>query len=144
MKYKIERSALIDVSAEQMFALVNDVESYPNFMDGCVSARILRQADDWMEAELVLGKAGIQQRFATRNTLVAPEQITITLLDGPFKSMQGQWRFTALAPEACKIHFLLEFEMQNRLLGMAAGKLFESVSGKQVEVFCQRARQLYR
>jgi ribosome-associated toxin RatA of RatAB toxin-antitoxin module len=144
LKFKIERSALIHFSAQQMFDLVNDVEAYPSYMDGCVSARILRCGEDWMEAELVLGKAGIQQAFTTRNSLQAPEQILITLVDGPFKFMQGLWQFKPLAEDACKINFVLEFEMQNRLLGMAAGKLFESVAGKQVDVFCQRANEIYR
>lgn len=144
MKFKIERSALIQFSAQQMFDLVNDVEAYPSYMDGCVSAQILKTGENWMEAELVLGKAGIQQRFTTRNSLTPPEQIVITLVDGPFTFMQGLWQFKALADDACKINFVLEFEMQNRLLGMAAGKLFESVAGKQVDVFCQRAREIYR
>lgn len=143
MKHTVQRSALVNYSAQQMFDLVNDIEAYPSYMDGCVSSRILGQDEDWVEAELVLGKAGIQQAFVTRNVLNSPHTISMQLVDGPFKSLNGLWTFTALAADACKVSFSLDFEMQNRLLGMAAGKLFESVSSKQVDSLVQRAKVVY-
>ena len=144
MAHRVERSALVNYSAQQMFDVVNDIERYPEFMDGCAGAKILARGDDWLEARLELSKAGVSQSFVTRNQLRPPQSMSLELVDGPFKYLRGIWRFQELAENACKVSFELEFELQNRLLGLAVGKLFEVVSGKQVDALCARAKQLYR
>jgi ribosome-associated toxin RatA of RatAB toxin-antitoxin module len=144
LSHSVNRSALVNFSAQQMFDLVNDIEAYPQFMDGCVGAKILKREGDWLEARLELSKAGVSQSFITRNHLQAPTSMSMTLVDGPFKHLQGCWRFSPLADNACKVSFELEFELQNKLLGMAIGKLFESVASKQVDALCERARQIYQ
>ena len=144
MAHKIERSALVNYSAQQMFDLVNDIEAYPQYMDGCVGAKVLARGDDWLEARLDLRKAGVSQSFVTRNQLRAPESMSLTLVDGPFSKLAGEWRFKALNESACKVSFSLEFELKSRLLGMAVGKLFETVTAKQVDALCARAQQIYR
>jgi ribosome-associated toxin RatA of RatAB toxin-antitoxin module len=143
LSHTVKRSALVAFSAQQMFDLVNDIEAYPQYMDGCSGARILKREGDWLEAELELSKAGITQRFITRNHLQAPTRMSMALLDGPFKRLEGCWLFTPLSDAACKVSFELEFELQNRLLGMAMGKMFEHAASKQVECLCARARQVY-
>nr|WP_324259816.1 type II toxin-antitoxin system RatA family toxin [Cellvibrio fontiphilus] len=144
MVYKVERSALVNYSAQQMFDLINDIEAYPQFMEGCVGAKILARGDDWLEARLELSKAGVNQSFVTRNQLQPPLCMTMTLVDGPFKFLTGAWRFQPLGDTACKVSLGLEFELSNRLLGLAVGKLFEAVSNKQVDSLCARAKQVYR
>ena len=144
MSHKVNRSALVNYSAQQMFDLVNDIEAYPQYMDGCVGAQVLKREGDWLEARLDLSKAGATQSFITRNQLQAPTLMSMELVDGPFKYLHGCWRFTELNATACKVSFDLEFELQNRLLGMAVGTLFESVASKQVDALCARARQIYR
>lgn len=144
MAHRVERSALVNYSAAQMFDLINDIEAYPQFMDGCVGAKILARGDDWLEARLELSKAGVSQSFVTRNQLQPPHSMSMNLVDGPFKYLRGVWRFTPLGEQACKVTFELEFELQNRLLGMAVGKLFEVVSNKQVDALCARAKQVYK
>lgn len=143
MAYKVERSALVNYSAQQMFDLVNDIEAYPQYMEGCVAAKIIARGEDWLEARLELQKAGVRQSFVTRNQLHAPTQMTMNLVDGPFAYLRGQWRFQPLSDSACKVSFELEFEMTNRLLGMAVGKLFESIGSKQVDALCARARVIH-
>lgn len=127
-----------------MFDLVNDIEAYPQYMDGCVGAKILARGDDWLEARLELSKAGVTQSFITRNQLQAPYKMSMALVDGPFNYLRGLWQFTPLNEQACKVNFVLEFEMKNRLLGMAVGKLFEAVGTKQVDALCNRAKHIYR
>lgn len=144
MTHSVSRSALVNFSAQQMFDLINDIEAYPEYMDGCVGAKILKREGDWLEARLDLRKAGVGQSFVTRNHLQPPEKMTMSLLNGPFKSLQGCWSLTPLGEQACKVNFELEFELSNKLLGMAVGKLFESVATKQVDALCERARQVYR
>ncbi|GGY81985.1 ubiquinone-binding protein [Cellvibrio zantedeschiae] len=143
MSHIVNRSALVSYSAQQMFDLVNDIEAYPQYMDGCVGAKILKREGDWLEARLDLSRAGVHQSFITRNHLQSPVSMSMTLVDGPFKYLQGGWKFTALAENACKVCFELEFELQNKLIGMAVGKLFESVVNKQVDALCERARKIY-
>ncbi len=134
---------MVNYSAQQMFDLVNDIEAYPQFLDGCVGARILARGDNWVEARLELSKAGVTQHFVTRNELVPPVSMSLQLVEGPFQYLRGAWQFVPLAETACKVIFTLEFAMQNRLLGLAVGKLFESVTTKQVDAVCARARQIY-
>ena len=144
MAHRVENSALVNYSAQQMFDLVNDIEAYPQFMDGCVAATITARGDDWLEARLTLNKAGINQSFITHNQLQPPHTMTMDLVDGPFKYLRGIWRFSPLGETGCKVSFELEFEMQNRLLGMALGKVFETAGSKQVDALCARARVVYK
>lgn len=144
MSHTVNRSALVSYSAQQMFDLVNDIEAYPHYMDGCVGAKILKREGDWLEARLDLSRAGVNQSFVTRNHLQAPVSMSMTLVDGPFKRLQGGWHFTALSDNACKVSFELEFELQNKLLGLAIGKLFETVASNQVDSLCARASQIYK
>jgi ribosome-associated toxin RatA of RatAB toxin-antitoxin module len=81
----VNRSALVNYSAQQMFDLVNDIEAYPQYMDGCVGAKVLKREGEWLEARLELSKAGVSQSFVTRNQLQAPESMSMVLVDGPFK-----------------------------------------------------------
>ncbi|MCK7596180.1 type II toxin-antitoxin system RatA family toxin [Microbulbifer sp. CAU 1566] len=140
---KIERSALVMFSAEQMFDLVNDVASYPQFLPGCRGAEILHRDGETLEARLDLSRAGISQSFVTRNRLQRPEKMELVLVDGPFSEFNGCWTFTPLAENACKVAFTLEFRAQNRLLGAAAGKLFSGIANQMVDAMCERAKQIY-
>ncbi|WP_160152571.1 type II toxin-antitoxin system RatA family toxin [Microbulbifer sp. ALW1] len=140
---KIERSALVMFSAEQMFDLVNDVASYPQFLPGCRGAEILHRDGETLEARLDLSRAGISQSFITRNRLQRPEKMELVLVDGPFSEFNGCWTFTPLAENACKVAFTLEFRAQNRLLGAAAGKLFSGIANQMVDAMCERAKQIY-
>lgn len=139
----ISRSALVMYSAEQMFDVVNDVRKYPEFLQGCQSTRVIAEGDDFIEAELTLSKAGFTQSFVTRNTLVRPELMEINLVEGPFSSLRGTWRFQALADDACKVSLDLEFEVASRIAGAALGALFKQVANTMVDAFVKRGKQVY-
>lgn len=143
MAKHIERSALVGYSAEQMYALVNDVENYPYFMDGCVGAEVLSLGENTVEARLDLKKGGLEKSFITRNTLVPNERIELHLLQGPFKTLEGIWKFQALTQQACKVSLDLRFEFENRILAIAADPWFESVGNKLVSSVVDRAQQVY-
>jgi ribosome-associated toxin RatA of RatAB toxin-antitoxin module len=140
---QIQRSALVTYSAERMFALVNDIEAYPQFMEGCVSALVLERSPQEVLARLELQKMGIKQAFTTRNSLSPPQSMHMTLVDGPFKFFTGKWEFTSLGADACKVSFELNYEFANSLLSMMAGKWMEAVANEQVEAICRRAKQVY-
>ena len=140
----IHRSALLPYSDQQLYALVNDVEAYPQFMDGCVGARVLHTDATHMEARLELARGGISQSFTTRNELTPYESIRLTLKEGPFERFAGHWRFQHLAEEACKISLDLEFTLRGSLLGAAAAKLLDGVTGNLVDAVVRRAHEVYR
>ena len=140
---KIERSALVRFTCEQMYTLVNDVARYPEFMPGCIAAEVLDQSTSQLTARLTLSKAGMTQSFITRNELNPPTSMQMTLVEGPFQNFNGCWRFTPLGDLGCKIAFELDFCLSSSLLALAAGRMFEAVASQQVECLCKRADQLY-
>jgi ribosome-associated toxin RatA of RatAB toxin-antitoxin module len=139
----INRSALLPYTAHQLFELVSDVESYPSFMAGCASVRILRREKNLVEAQLNLAQGGITQSFSTRNRMIATREISLELIDGPFEYFSGRWDFRTLGDSACKMSLDLEFKIKNTLLGAAASRLFDKVTNNLVDAVGRRARELY-
>ncbi|GAB5413143.1 MAG: type II toxin-antitoxin system RatA family toxin [Congregibacter sp.] len=139
----IHRKALLPYSALDLYTLVNDVESYPEFMDGCVGAKVISASDTAMEARLDLARGGIRQSFTTVNSLVPGERIHLNLKNGPFEHFDGVWQFQALAETACKVSLDLEFALRGSLIGAAASHLFERVAANLVDAVVQRAQVIY-
>ena len=140
---RIEQSALLPYSARQLFELVNDIEAYPVFLDGCVGARVLKRDGDVIEAQLDLKKGGFRQSFSTRNRTTEHEVIAMQLMEGPFDRFEGEWRFHALAEDACKVSLNLEFALSGVMASVASEKMFSSVAGNLVNAISNRARVLY-
>lgn len=140
---KIARTALLPYSAHQMYALVNDVTSYTEFLPWCGDSEVISESGIEMIASVTIAKMGITQTFKTRNHLVEGERIEMNLLDGPFKSLKGEWFFKVLDVDACKIQFEVEFEVNSGLLNAAIGPIFEQISSTLVDSFCERAKQVY-
>ena len=140
----VNRSALLPYSAHDMYCLVNDVASYPQFMDGCSSVDIIEHTDELMRATLYLKKAGMEVSFTTCNQLVADTSIEMYLQDGPFKTFNGLWQFKALSDSACKLTLDLEFEFKSRTLAKLATGMFSGVSSNLVDSLCKRADEIYK
>ena len=109
----------VHYSAEQMFDLVADVEDYPRFLPWCSGARVVADAGRRLDASVDIDYRGIRSRFTTRNQMRYPEQIRMTLVDGPFRSLDGSWHFHALRPGACKVQLSLHYKFASGLLGRA-------------------------
>jgi len=139
----INRSALVEYSDQQMFDLVNNIEHYPKFMQGCISARVLSQSDTELVGELRLSKAGISQQFTTKNILHRPKRIDMSLVEGGFTQFASHWSFDALTINACKISLSMEFEFKSGLMGFAAEKLFSNSATNLVDAIVQRAHEVY-
>ncbi|MCF6254135.1 MAG: type II toxin-antitoxin system RatA family toxin [Thiomicrorhabdus sp.] len=140
---KISRTALLPYSALQVYNLVNDVASYPEFLPWCGGAEVVFETESEMVAKVTIAKAGLQQTFETRNHLVPGERIEMHLVEGPFKYLRGEWVFKALDVDACKIQFEVEFEVSSGVLNMALGSVFEHISSTLVDSFCERAKVIY-
>ena len=139
----VEKSVLVEYSAAQMYALVEDVAAYPEFLPWCGGSEILKKENDLSRAAIVIDFRGIKQRFSTENRLDPPQLIQMTLVDGPFRQLDGSWRFKALGEDACKIEFRLHYEFSSKLLEKIVGPVFHYIANSFVDAFVKRARQLY-
>ncbi|WP_426414743.1 type II toxin-antitoxin system RatA family toxin [Aestuariirhabdus sp. LZHN29] len=142
--HRVSRSALIMHSAQKMYQLVEDVESYPQFLPWCDGAEVLIREADQIEARVDVGKAGLKHSFITRNRLLPGKELQIALVDGPFSTLQGCWRFTELEDNACKVELELEFEFSNRLLAATFNGVFNKAMETMMDAFCKRANEVYR
>jgi len=140
---RVEKSALVPYSAQAMFDLVADVERYKEFLPWCSDSHLVSRGDSELCGQIEVSRLGITQAFSTCNQLDPPGRMGITLHEGPFKKLQGEWRFIALRDDACKVVLTLEFEFAGRLINAAFGKVFHQVASSLVESFVERAREVY-
>ena len=140
---RVERSVLVHYSAEQMFELVAGIEEYPRFLPWRSGACVVADRGGGLDASVEIDYRGVRSRFTTRNQMRFPEQIKMTLVDGPFRSLDGAWHFHALRPGACKIQLALHYEFVNGLLGRAVMPVFDAIADSMVDSFAQRAETIY-
>lgn len=138
----VKKSRVVPFSCEQMYQLVDQVEHYAEFLPYCASSIVHHRDTDEVQATLVISAAGMSKSFTTRNLLQANKMIEIRLVDGPFSHLEGFWRFDSVE-EGCLISFDLEFEFAGRMMSMLLGPIFEQVTNKMVDAFCERAEALY-
>ncbi len=139
----IHRSALVPYSAQAMYDLVNDIGSYPQFMQGCIGADVLSRSQHEVLARLHLGNAGFKTAFTTRNRLDPPVSVIMTLEEGPFTHFEASWEITPLAENACKVGLNMDFEFSGGLVDLVLEKLFNASANSLVDALCQRADKLY-
>ena len=140
---EIRRSALVKYSPAQMFDLVNEIEAYPKRFSWCAGAEILDRSENMLVARLDLKFAGFRQSFTTRNTIDPPRSLHMDLVDGPFRTLEGVWDFTALGDVGCKVAFALDFDYAGRLGGSALRLGFQGLAGRMVDDFCSEAGRVY-
>ena len=140
----IDRSALLPYTPHEMFELVIDADSYPQFMPWCCGAEILSHEHDEMVARIDFSVGGICRSFTTHNYHQPDTEVNIQLVDGPFSQLQGRWRFAPLGEEGCKISLELDFEISRGPMAKLFGKGFGKIADRLVEDFCRRAELVYR
>ncbi len=139
----VEKSVLIERSAAQMFDLVDRVEDYPKFLPWCGGTQLFERTSSKTAARIDIRYHGLKAHFSTENAKDYPRSMTIALTDGPFRHMDGGWRFTPLGDAACKVEFRLHYEFSSRLLEKALGPVFNHIANTFVESFVKRAGELY-
>lgn len=138
----LRRAAFTPFAPERMYALVNDVERYPEFLPWCADARVLAHREQAMTARLTVRKGRFDHAFTTENTLTPDRLIELRLVEGPFRKFRGEWRFDA-ADGGCLVTFDIEFDFSGRLLGRALTAAFSPIADSMVDAFRQRAHALY-
>lgn len=126
-----------------MFALVEQVENYPQFLPWCGGVRVAERTGQDLTATLSINYHGIKQQFTTKNTNQPPHLMQMKLVDGPFRQLSGCWKFTELRADACKIEFDLNYEFSSKLLEHLIGPVFGKIANSFVDSFCARAEVLY-
>lgn len=139
----VQKSALVKYSAQAMYDIVTDIEAYPGFLPWCTGSRIISRKDNIVEAELLIAKGGFKHSFATRNVNDEGGRITVSLLEGPFSSLDGTWNFMPLREDASKISLDLEFEINGVLANFAFGAVFNQICNTMVSSFTGRAKEIY-
>lgn len=140
---KIEKSALVPFSARQMFDLVADVERYKEFLPWCSDSQLVSSTEHEVCGRIEVSRLGITQAFSTCNAIDPPHRMEIALREGPFKRLHGEWQFTQLGDDACKVSLMMEFEFTGRLINAAFGKVFHQIANSLVASFVERAREVY-
>ena len=139
----VHRSALLLYPASDIYTLVSDIESYPEFLPWCRSSRILSRDGDELQARLEMLKGGVHKFFTTRNRAEKNQLIEICLLEGPFRRLEGAWRFQPLRHDACKVSLDMDFEFASSVLRAVIGPVFKQIANSLVDAFCQRAAEIY-
>ena len=135
----VRKSIIAAYPSEHIYSLVTDVASYPNFIKDCKSGRVEKLHEDGYTATLEFSLKGIRKSFTTRNVATPFSEISMTLVSGPFKKMNGSWKFTNLGEHACRVEFELDFEFSSSLIATASAPLFHHISKTMVNSFHQEA-----
>jgi len=142
----VKKSVLIWYSPQEMYVLVTEVEHYPKFLPWCDRARIVTSDAHGMTAEVGISFSGIRQTFTTRNEHVPSQQVAMTLVNGPFSRLDGEWNFLPIGDgtqRACKVELTLNYGFDNATLGKLVGPVFDKIAGSMVDAFVKRAAQVY-
>lgn len=140
---EVSRSVLVEFTAGQMFSLVDAVEDYPDFLPWCGGTTLHHRDRDITRATILIDFHGVRQSFTTENVKRAPREMLIRLVEGPFRSLDGSWRFGDLAGSGCKIELALRYEFTGRLLERLVGPVFRHIADTLVDAFVKRAGQVY-
>ena len=139
----ISKTALIPFSVDKMYDLVADVDNYQHFLPWCNGSRVLEKTEGEVKGQVDIHHLGMHKSFTTLNKMHKNELIEMCLVDGPFKKLNGFWRFKALDENGCKISLDLQFEFSNKVMSMAFGPIFSQIANSMVDAFCQRALEVY-
>jgi ribosome-associated toxin RatA of RatAB toxin-antitoxin module len=140
----VKKSVLVPFSAGEMFDLVDEVERYPEFLPWCPGAATLATSEAGKTARLDINYHGVRAHFITDNVNRRPESIVVTLNSGPFRHLHGEWRFHALAPDACKVEFELAYEFKTHMLERVVGPVFGHIASTFIDAFVRRAEACHK
>lgn len=139
--HNIHKSAIVLHPAQKMFQLVDSVENYPQFLPWCGSTEIIERDNDKTIASIEINYKGIRQTFTTENTKKQNQEMIIKLIDGPFKSLSGEWMFKNLDKDSCQIELKLEYEFSNVILEKLISPVFNMIANTFIDEFIKEANR---
>jgi ribosome-associated toxin RatA of RatAB toxin-antitoxin module len=138
---EVKRSALIAETPARMYALINDIERYPEFVPWCTAARIDARKEGEVVATLNIKRGPLKAEITTRNLLEADKRVLMQFVSGPFRVLEGLWTLTPLGDLGCRVELEMRFEFSNRVTGALFEPLFEDTAASLVDAFVKRARE---
>jgi len=139
---EVKRSALVNKPPAELFALINDIESYPQFLPWCTHARVESRTPTEIVATLGVRQGTLHGEFTTRNTLEADRRIHMQLVSGPFRTLEGEWRLTPIEPDGCRVELAMRFAFAHRLTALVFEPKFAATIASLVDAFVARARSV--
>ncbi len=139
----IHRIAVVPYTPAEMFELVNDVEAYPRFLPWCKRARVLRRDEQQIQAMLTVAKGGVEKSFTTLNVLNEERTVDMRLVEGPFRKLEGLWRFESADTGRCRVSLDMTFELSSKVLALTLGPVFNQAANTLVDAFVKRAYAIY-
>lgn len=139
----VSRSALLPFSARQIYQVIADVRSYPLFLNWCDDMDVVSESDDEMIAKLFISYGKLKFGFSTRNHMVENQSVSMSLVDGPFSSLDGMWEIQSLGESACKVSLVMDFNFESSVTQRLFGGVFKRVIAAQLDAFQKRANDLY-
>ncbi|WP_233120083.1 type II toxin-antitoxin system RatA family toxin [Rappaport israeli] len=140
---QIFKSKKLFYTPKQMFDLVADIESYPEFLPWCARARLIERNENEIIGSITAQKGGFNKSFTTRNHYDYPNWMSISLLEGPFKHLQGRWEFKSLPEGGCEVSYQMDFSTPFFLAPFLA-PLMEHMGNTMVDSFAKRADSVYQ
>lgn len=138
----IKKEASVPYTCHEMFSLVNDIEKYPEFIRWCGASKIISHGDNEILASISFVAGPVHKTLTTRNTLKKDREIVMILVEGPFKTLEGQWLFTETS-EGCVVSLVIHFEFANSLVANLMGAVFTQAATQLVADFVSRAKSVY-
>lgn len=136
----MKRSALIAETPARMYQIINEIEHYPQFVPGCLAARVESRKQLEVVATLEIRKGPLHAEFTTRNLLEPDRRVLMQLVRGPFRVLEGLWTLNPLGELGCRVELEMRFEFANRVAGALFEPLFEGTAASLVDAFVRRAR----
>ena len=133
---------LMPYTQKQLFDMVADVESYPEFLPWCMDARVYNIKDGQFDADLIIGFKAFKERFTSRVTLDCPNGLDVNYIKGPMRELYNHWRFVK-ADGGTMVDFEVNFEFKSKLLGKLIGPVFGEATERMIGAFETRAKALY-
>lgn len=140
---KVSRSALLPYSAHKMYDVVADIRSYPGFLPWCDDMEIISESTEEVIAKLLISYGKLSFSMITKNQVIRDQSIVMSLVDGPFSSLSGEWNIQSLGEDACKVSLDMDFMFDNPITHKLFGRVFQNVISAQLEAFQKRAQQLH-
>ena len=140
---RINKKANVKYSANQMYTLVNDIEAYPDFLPWCTNATIINYGDNELVASVSISIGKIRKIFTTQNTMRQGSSIDMKLIEGPFKKLNGEWKFQNNPNGGSIVSLEMQFEFKNKLLRYTFGAVFKKITNSLVDAFIERANIIY-
>jgi Oligoketide cyclase/lipid transport protein len=141
--HEVKRTALVTYTPQQMFDLVVDVERYCEFLPWVKGAHVHEKTERDLQASITMERAGVRQTFTTRNEMDRPNWMSLKLVEGPFRTLDGLWTFTPIGTAGTKVVLDMKFDFANPLASMLFGRAFEHSIGELIDAFVARAKQAY-